>query len=281
MKDRSSPRCEPAKETPRDSAAVRHARFTPCWPMTGSADGRAGLERRPSLGRGDRRRAAGRRDHAGGRHLRDRTEPELRRRGHRRRPDHGPRRRRSEPAVIEFDAVEGFKVSAPHWVVREPRDRRRLRRSTPTASTPSTSSAMPTSPASASCRLRDFNAQIKSNQLAGVFPDDVVVERCELGDTAARNTAQPVTKIDVVGGRRWRLRANSHPRRREGGRRPHLLLRLSQGQLARRHLRAQSDRSASATPRAAFVSASPSAAAAPVLRRSARTAPARPSTRAA
>jgi parallel beta-helix repeat protein len=61
--------------------------------------------------------------------------------------------------------------------------------------------------------LRDFNAQIKSNgqQVGGAmaFPDDVLVERNTFRDTRARNTANPVTKIDVVGGRRWIVRANT------------------------------------------------------------------------
>src|SRR5690606_38570374 len=51
--------------------------------------------------------------------------------------------------------------------------------------------------------VRDFNAQIKSNGgfegSAFVFPDDVRVEYNVFNDTRARNTANPVTKIDVVG----------------------------------------------------------------------------------
>lgn len=58
--------------------------------------------------------------------------------------------------------------------------------------------------------LRDFNAQIKSNiGGAGGFPDDVRIERNSLYDTRARQTSNPVTKIDVVGGRRWLIRANT------------------------------------------------------------------------
>ena len=60
-------------------------------------------------------------------------------------------------------------------------------------------------------RVRDFNAQIKSNISApgsGEFPDDVLVERNEFSDTRPRDTSNPVTKIDVVGGRRWVVRAN-------------------------------------------------------------------------
>ena len=110
-------------------------------------------------------------------------------------------------AVIRFDAVEGFKVSAPHWLFENleihgvcavhsdcehafhlfgDAEFTRIR----------------------DCRLRDFNAQIKSNVTNGDFPDDVVIERCEFWDTTARNTSNPVTKIDIVGGRRWKVRAN-------------------------------------------------------------------------
>lgn len=57
-------------------------------------------------------------------------------------------------------------------------------------------------------RLHGFNAMIKANQSGGVFPDDVLVEGNELFNPAPRNTANPVTPIDVVGGRRWVLREN-------------------------------------------------------------------------
>lgn len=120
---------------------------------------------------------------------------------------------------IRFDAVEGFKVSAPHWhfedlVVRGicaldsdcehafhlvgGADFTRVR----------------------NCRLLDFNAQVKSNGEGNprVFPDDVVIEGCELADAAPRATANPVTKIDVVGGRRWVVRGNFiHDHAKGGG----------------------------------------------------------------
>jgi hypothetical protein len=60
--------------------------------------------------------------------------------------------------------------------------------------------------------LHDFNAQIKSNGMptgpGGAYPDDVVVEYNEIFDATPRDTANPVTKIDVVGGRRWVIRGN-------------------------------------------------------------------------
>jgi parallel beta-helix repeat protein len=61
--------------------------------------------------------------------------------------------------------------------------------------------------------LRDFNAQIKSNGIAVnsvyVYPDDAVIEYNRFYDTRGRNTGNPVTKIDVVGGRRWTVRGNT------------------------------------------------------------------------
>ncbi|WP_386066601.1 right-handed parallel beta-helix repeat-containing protein [Tahibacter sp. UC22_41] len=61
--------------------------------------------------------------------------------------------------------------------------------------------------------LRDFNAQLKGNGVAQggvyVYPDDVIVEYNRFYDTRARNTGNPVTKLDVVGGRRWIVRGNT------------------------------------------------------------------------
>ncbi len=60
--------------------------------------------------------------------------------------------------------------------------------------------------------LVDFNAQLKGNgedEGAGLeWPDDVVIEGNDLYDTRPRQTSNPVTKIDVVGGQRWRVEAN-------------------------------------------------------------------------
>lgn len=112
-------------------------------------------------------------------------------------------------ATIRFNAVEGFKVSAPHWRFENldvqgvcaahsdcehafhivgGADFTHLRH----------------------CRLRDFNAQIKGNGEGNpyVFPDDVVIEQNEFANATVRNTSNPVTPIDVVGGRRWVVRAN-------------------------------------------------------------------------
>ncbi len=61
-------------------------------------------------------------------------------------------------------------------------------------------------------RMEGFNAQIKGNGEDGSggreWPDDVLVEGSELFNRSPRNTGNPVTPIDVVGGRRWTVRAN-------------------------------------------------------------------------
>ena len=112
-------------------------------------------------------------------------------------------------ALIRFNAVEGFKVSAPHWRFEN-------------------LDVQGVCAAHSSCehafhvvggadfteirgnRLRDFNAQIKGNGEGApfVFPDDVRIELNEFANAAVRNTSNPVTPIDVVGGRRWVVRAN-------------------------------------------------------------------------
>jgi hypothetical protein len=112
-------------------------------------------------------------------------------------------------ALLRFDTVEGFKVSAPFWTFEN-------------------LDIIGVCAIDSDCEhafhlfgnadwtvlrhnvVRDFNAQLKSNGFGTpfVFPDDVLVEGNELFDTRSRNTSNPVTKLDVVGGRRWVVRAN-------------------------------------------------------------------------
>jgi hypothetical protein len=74
------------------------------------------------------------------------------------------------------------------------------------------------------CTLVDFNAQIKGNgEPIGpsgtyVFPDAVSIVGNQLYDTRPRNTSNPVTKIDVVGGRNWMITNNRiHDFEKAGG----------------------------------------------------------------
>jgi len=113
--------------------------------------------------------------------------------------------------LIRFNTVEGFKVSAPHWRFEG------LDIEGSCAVDSSCEHAFHIVGAADFTEIRnnlvrDFNAQIKSNgELVGgmfVFPDDVLIEGNHFHDTRARNTGNPVTKIDVVGGRRWVVRSN-------------------------------------------------------------------------
>lgn len=127
-----------------------------------------------------------------------------------------PIRLRAAPphgALLRFNLVEGFRVAASDWRFEDlviegicatddacehafhlvaAADRTVLRNN----------------------RVRDFNAPVKGNgEPIGpggsyVFPDDVLIEGNHFYGTRARNTANPVTMIDVVGGRRWIVRRN-------------------------------------------------------------------------
>lgn len=114
--------------------------------------------------------------------------------------------------LIRFDAVEGFKVSEPYWrfegldiegVCAVDSDCEHAFHIFGAADFTVIRDNV----------VRDFNAQIKSNgDFVGptfVFPDDVLIERNRFYDSRARATGNPVTKIDVVGGRRWIVRANT------------------------------------------------------------------------
>ncbi len=122
--------------------------------------------------------------------------------------------------LIRFDAVEGFKVSEPHWrfegldiegVCAVDSDCEHAFHIFGAADFIVVRDNV----------VRDFNAQIKSNGdfvgPAFVFPDDALIERNRFYDTRARNTGNPVTKLDVVGGRRWVVRANTFYDFEKGG----------------------------------------------------------------
>ncbi len=74
-------------------------------------------------------------------------------------------------------------------------------------------------------RLHGFNAMIKGNgQDMGAagggwrWPDDVVIRDTEFFSPAGRKTSNPVTPIDVVGGRRWHIVGNYiHDHFKDGG----------------------------------------------------------------
>ena len=110
---------------------------------------------------------------------------------------------------IRFNAVEGFRVSAPHWVF-EQLDIQGICPSHSACEHAFHIVGRADFTRVRNCRMRDFNAQIKGNGEGEprLFPDDVVIESNELFNSTIRATSNPVTPIDIVGGRRWVIRGN-------------------------------------------------------------------------
>ncbi len=114
-------------------------------------------------------------------------------------------------AEIEFDGLEGFKVSGAHWhfeglVVRGV-----------CANDDDCEHAFHVTGAAEGFVLRhsrvlDFNAQLKVNaEPSGngwLAPHGGLVEYCEIADTAPRDTSNPVTKLNINNGDDWLVRGN-------------------------------------------------------------------------
>jgi hypothetical protein len=124
-------------------------------------------------------------------------------------------------AVIELDAREGFRVTGAHWHF-EDLDIRGV-----CAIDSNCEHAFHVSGAAdgfvlRGSRVRDFNAQLKVNaaQVGGPFvtPNRGLIEYNEIGDTRARNTANPTTKLNIDTGDDWIVRGNYlHDAHKNGG----------------------------------------------------------------
>lgn len=133
--------------------------------------------------------------------------------------------RAAEPgaAKLRLDSLEGFHVRAPYWRF-EGLDIEGI-----CAADSDCEHAFHITGAASNTRivgnrLHGFNAMIKGNgepigpNMAYEHPDDVVVEYNEFFNEAPRDTSNPVTPIDVVGGQRWILRGNFiHDHAKGGG----------------------------------------------------------------
>ncbi|HHH11659.1 MAG TPA: PE-PGRS family protein, partial [Sorangium sp.] len=101
-------------------------------------------------------------------------------------------------ATIAFDGLEGFKVSGAHWHFED------LDISGVCADHNDCEHAFHVFGAAHGfwlrrSRVKDFNAQLKVNvgtvNGTKVAPDDGLIEGCDIGDSQARQTSAPVTKL--------------------------------------------------------------------------------------
>ncbi|MDK6078667.1 right-handed parallel beta-helix repeat-containing protein [Massilia varians] len=108
---------------------------------------------------------------------------------------------------LEFDMVEGFRVSAPHWHFENLeirgvcQDDSRCEHAFHVFGGASHFVARNNT-------IGDFNAHFKINGLRGRFPDAGLIESNTLEASRPRRTANPVTPIDLVAASGWTIRAN-------------------------------------------------------------------------
>jgi hypothetical protein len=112
-----------------------------------------------------------------------------------------------ETVFIEFDTTEGFVVSGPYWRFEN------LHIQGVCAQHSDCEHAFHVVGgahhfAAVNNVILDFNAHFKINGAGGRFPDSGVIESNTLGNTAARNTLNPVAPIDLVAASDWSIRAN-------------------------------------------------------------------------
>ena len=108
-------------------------------------------------------------------------------------------------AVINFDTVEGFKVLGEYWIFEN------LEIHGVCANDSDCEHAFHIKGTANGTRIRNnkvegFNAHIKgggTSEMPRKFSDDVTIEYNEFYSESPRQTANPVTPIDIVGGKRW------------------------------------------------------------------------------
>ena len=109
---------------------------------------------------------------------------------------------------IEFELVEGFRVSAPWWRF-ENLDIRGVCGSDTDCEHAFHVVGGARHFASLNNAIADFNAHFKINgNEDGVYPDDGLIASNTLYNTHARNTGNPVVPIDLVAAGRWIVRNN-------------------------------------------------------------------------
>ncbi|MGI4842918.1 MAG: right-handed parallel beta-helix repeat-containing protein [Janthinobacterium lividum] len=108
---------------------------------------------------------------------------------------------------LEFDMVEGFRVSAPHWRF-ENLGIRGVCRSDSDCEHAFHVYGAASHFVARNNTISDFNAHFKINGLQGRFPDKGLIESNTLDASRPRRTVNPVTPIDLVAASGWTIRAN-------------------------------------------------------------------------
>ncbi|CAH0218157.1 hypothetical protein SRABI118_02155 [Massilia sp. Bi118] len=109
--------------------------------------------------------------------------------------------------TIEFDAGEGFKVSAPYWRFENLSIRGACARQEFCEHAFHVAGGAHHF-AAVNNTILNFNAHFKINGDGGLFPDAGLIEGNTLGNTAPRRTSRPVTPIDIVAASDWIIRRN-------------------------------------------------------------------------
>lgn len=108
---------------------------------------------------------------------------------------------------LEFDMLEGFRVSAPHWRFENLDIRGVCGRDDDCEHAFHVYGAASHFVARNNT-ISDFNAHFKINALRGRYPDAGLIESNTLDASRPRRTANPVTPIDLVAASGWTVRAN-------------------------------------------------------------------------
>lgn len=109
--------------------------------------------------------------------------------------------------ILEFDMLEGFLVSAPYWVFENLVIRGTCRND------PACEHAFHIVGDAQNTVIRNvmavnFNAAVKANRLGSNVPDYGLVESSFFANEWPRMTTRPVTPMDIVAARGWRMTSN-------------------------------------------------------------------------
>jgi hypothetical protein len=109
--------------------------------------------------------------------------------------------------AIEFSSVEGFAVTGPYWRFENLAIRGACNNDSDCEHAFHISGPAHHF-AAVNNTVRDFNAQFKINGAGGRFPDNGLIDHNTLVNSAPRQTATPVTPIDLVAASGWTIRGN-------------------------------------------------------------------------